>query len=89
MIIKNGICHQTFACGVRKREKHFVFVKVFLSVWSVSKRETVTFLQENYFIIDLGLGIAYCSCMRKACFILVQFRSVTGTNCYENCDICH
>ena len=51
MIIENGICHQTFACGVRKREKHFVFVKAFLLVWSV------TFLQENYFIIDLGLGI--------------------------------
>ena len=57
MIIENGICYQMFACGVRKREKHFVFVEAFLSVWSVSHRETVTFLQENYFVIDLGLGI--------------------------------
>ena len=34
MIIQNGICHQTFACGFPKKGKHFVFVKTFLSVWS-------------------------------------------------------
>ena len=33
MIIKNGVCHQTFTHGVRIREKHFVFVKTFSSVW--------------------------------------------------------
>ena len=27
MIIKNGICHETFAHSFRKGETHFVFVK--------------------------------------------------------------
>ena len=91
MIIENGISHEKFACGALDREKHFVFVKGFLSVWLVSQREMVTFLQENYFIIDL-LWLGHrpcCSCMRKVCFTLVQFRSVIGTNCNENCDMCH
>ena len=44
---------------MRKREKYVVVVKAFLSVWSVSQTETVTLLQENYFIIDLGLGIGH------------------------------
>ena len=34
MIIIGGIYHQTFACSFRKREKHFVFVKNVLTVWS-------------------------------------------------------
>ena len=29
MIMKSGICHQTFASGFLKREKHFVFMKTF------------------------------------------------------------
>ena len=29
IIIKNGICHRTFARGFGKRERHFVCMKIF------------------------------------------------------------
>ena len=58
MITENGICHQTFACCVQKREITFRFCEsVLISLVGLPERDGI--LQENYLIIDQGLGIGH------------------------------